>query len=236
MRGQDFSRAPPNRCNVTGQAAETAKATLRREIIFGQRPPGSRLIENEIAERFGLGRHVARSVLADLERMGLVQRRPNRGVIVVEYGRAEVEQLYEMREILQREAVLRIAMPVPRASIAALSGYNRAYLEHLQAGDLDGVVEANNSFHRQLFEMCGNRFLAQSIEDHWQKSAAIHSYAIGQPAMAQDSHRQHQDMIDALVAQDRARLVQLCIDHMQPALLAYQRAHGGWGQAARAAG
>ena len=76
------------------------------------------IIENEIAERFDLGRHIVRSVLADLERMGLVERRPNRGVVVIEYGSDEIEALYEMREIVQREAVMRIALPVQRATLA----------------------------------------------------------------------------------------------------------------------
>jgi DNA-binding GntR family transcriptional regulator len=221
---------------LTAQEAETAKAALRREIIFGQRPPGSRIIENEIAERFDLGRHIVRSVLADLERMGLVERRPNRGVVVIEYGSDEIEALYEMREIVQREAVMRIALPVQRATLATLNAQNEAYLQHLRAGELEKVVEVNNAFHRTLFALCGNQFLAQSIEDHWQKSAAIHSYAIGTPTMAEVSHRQHQAMIDALVAQDRARLAELCTEHMQPALRAYQRAQGQWGQQTPAVG
>jgi DNA-binding GntR family transcriptional regulator len=213
---------------LTVQAAEPAKATLRREIIFGQRPPGARLMENEIAERFGLGRHVVRTVFADLERMGLVERRPNRGVVVVEYSRAEIEHLYEMREILQRAAVLRIPMPVARAALAALINCNEAFLARLQGGDLDGAVEANNVFHRTLFDLCGNPFLARAVEDHWQRSAAIHSYAIGTPAMATESYHQHQAMIAALQAQDRECLAELCTEHMLPALRAYQKVHGGW--------
>lgn len=213
---------------MTIQAADPARAILRREIIFGQRPPGARLVENEIAERFGLGRHVVRTVLADLERMGLVERRPNRGVVVVEYSRAEIEHLYEMREILQRAAVLRIPMPAPRAALALLISCNEAFLARLQSGDLDGAVEANNAFHRTLFDLCGNPFLARAVEDHWQRSAAVHSYAIGTPAMATESHQQHQAMIAALQAQDRDTLAELCTEHMLPALRAYQKVQGGW--------
>lgn len=219
---------------MTASGAEAARIALRREIIFGQLAPGSRLVEKDIADRFGVGRHIVRSILADLERMGLVQLRPNRGGVVIKYSREEIEQLYEMREILQREAVMRIAMPVGRAAIAALTHCNELYLARLESGDLDGVVEANNAFHRTLFDLCGNQFLSQAVEDHWQKSAAIHSYAIGVRTMANESYRQHQAMIEALQAQDREQLAALCLEHMQPALQSYQKAHGGWGSAAGA--
>lgn len=209
--------------------AEKVKAILRREIIFGQRPPGARLPEQEIAEAHGVGRHVVRSILADLERMGLVQRRPNRGAVVTDYSRDEIDQLYEMRDILQREAVARIPLPVPRSRIAALGEWNHLFRSRIAGGDLEGAVEANNGFHRALFGLCGNRFLSRSIEDHWQRAAAIHSYAIGRPEMAETSVRQHAAMIDALQAQDRDLLARLCAEHMQPALAAYQGAQRATG-------
>jgi DNA-binding GntR family transcriptional regulator len=211
-------------------AVEFVVAALRREIIFGRLAPGSRMIENEISERYGIGRHVVRSVLAELQRLGLIQHRPNRGAVVIKYSREEIEQLYEMREILQSAACLRIAMPVSRGAILALTEFNEIYLDSSQRGQLDDVVETNNAFHRTLFGLCGNQFLSTAIEEHWQKSAAIHSYAIGVPAMAADSYRQHRAMIDAMQEQDRALLLKLCMDHMKPALQLYQKAHGGWGQ------
>lgn len=210
------------------KAAAQMREALRREIIFGMRDPGERLIEADLAENFAVGRHVVRSALSDLERIGLVERRPNCGVMVVDYTREEIEELYEMREILQSAAVRRIAMPVARSTIALLEEINEAYRQSSEAGDLDAVVEANNQFHRTLFGLCGNRYLAHSIDEHWQKTAAIHSHAIARPERARVSHQQHAAMIDALRRADRAALDALCIEHMQPALEIYSSRRAGY--------
>ena len=81
---------------------------------------------------------------------------------------------------------------------------------------------------RRLFGACGNRYLQQTIQEYWLKTASIHCYAIGKPDLARQSRDEHIGMIEALEVGDRERLVQLCIDHMLPALEAFKAAHGGW--------
>lgn len=216
---------------MKSQELEELKHTLRREIIFGRLAPGERLVESELAATFGLGRHIVRSAFDELEKLGLILRRPNRGVTVTEYSPREIEELYEMRELLQREAVARIPMPVPRATIAALQDINDEFQKMRETDLLDDVVDANNRFHSLLFSLCGNQFLARAIEDYWEKTAGIHSYAIATLDSARKSHAEHQQMIEALVAQDRPRLADLCIQHMMPALNAYKLRHSSRSQA-----
>ncbi len=138
-----------------------------------------------------------RAALDELDRLGLVHRRPSRGAVVCDYSTAEVEELYDVRAILQREAVERMPLPAP-AALVQLQTLNDAYLAQIEAGRPDLVVKANDAFHRTLFSACGNRFLAEAIETYWNKTAAIHCYAIGNPATARASHREHAAMIAAL--------------------------------------
>lgn len=201
---------------------------IRSDIIFGRMRPRERLLENELAARFNVGRYVIRGALTELDRLGLIELRQNRGAMVRDRPTREVEELYEMRDLLQHEAARRINFPVSEAFIAELERINEEYRVHLDTGDLDRVAEANNAFHRTLFGACGNRFLAETIEHYWQQTAAIHSYAIGSPEMARRSYAEHIRMIEALRAGDRERLQELCVQHMMPALNAYKAAHGGW--------
>lgn len=191
---------------------------LRRDVLLGRLRPRERLVEEELAARFAVGRYVVRAALDELARIGLVSRRPNRGVVVSDYDPAEIEQLYEVREILQRAAIARMPLPAPVTLVGALRDINRAYADCLARGALDEVAEANAAFHRTLFGACGNPFLADAIEQHWEKSALVHGYAIGVPELAARSHEDHEAMIACLVTGDRDGLSDLCSRHMRPSL------------------
>jgi DNA-binding GntR family transcriptional regulator len=191
---------------------------LRRDILLGRLRPRERMVEEELTGRFGVGRYVVRAALDELTRIGLVLRRPNRGVVVSDYDPAEIEKLYEMREILQRAAVARIPMPVPEALLRELKEINRRYGDCYARGELEEVAETNAAFHRSLFGACQNQYLADAIEQFWEKTAAVHGYAIGTPRLAAQSYSDHEQMIDSLEKCDRQRLTDLCIQHMRPAL------------------
>ncbi len=201
---------------------------IRMDIMFGRLRPRERLLENELSQRFGAGRYLIRGVLTELQRQGLVELRQNRGAVVADPATSDVDHLYDLRTVLQREAASRIPLPATPELLEQLEDLNRQYLTRLTSGELDRVVAANEQFHRALFGACGNPYLAEMIEQLWQKTAAIHCYAIGSPNLAGRSHQEHVDMIAAMRAGDSAALVKLCVDHMMPALDAYKAAHGGW--------
>lgn len=202
--------------------------TLQHDIIFGRLKPRERLVEEELGARFDVGRHVVRAAIEELDRLGLVRRRANRGAVVSDYLSEEVDELYDMRTVLQREAAMRIPLPAPAELVAELRAINDVYIRHSEVGELAEAAVANDAFHQALFGACGNRYLQQTIQEYWLKTASIHCYAIGKPDLARQSRDEHIGMIEALEVGDRERLVQLCIDHMLPALEAFKAAHGGW--------
>lgn len=197
---------------------------LRFDIVFGRLRPRERLIEQELTERFGVGRYVIRGALDELERQGFVIKRPNKGAVVRDYTREEIQQLYDMRSLLQREAALRIPLDDTAELVRRLEEIQASYRRALNERDLVAVSAANDAFHSTLFSACGNVFLAETIEQFWNKTAAIHSYAIGTPSLAERSCAEHEAMIDAIQRGDRDALVQLVVDHMRPALQAYESA------------
>src|SRR3982074_1639926 len=82
---------------------------LEEDIIFGRFAPGSRLVEDALMTRYGATRHFIRQALVPLERTGVVRREKNIGATVCSYSAEEVRQIYEVRELLARQAVLMIA-------------------------------------------------------------------------------------------------------------------------------
>ncbi len=80
---------------------------LEEDIVLGYLNPRERLIEDVLIERFGAKRHAVREALARLERLGLVERQPNRGAIVRALSPADVKDIYGVREILELAAAAR---------------------------------------------------------------------------------------------------------------------------------
>ena len=137
--------------------ADGISRALEAEIVLGRLPPSQRLGEEELSERFSASRHHVRAALAGLERKGIVSRERNRGYSVRSFTAAEVEEIYDLREILQRQAALRIALPVAADKHDALTRLELEYECAVEAGDLHQIHSANDLFHAKMFELCKQR-------------------------------------------------------------------------------
>lgn len=189
---------------------------IESDIIFGRLPPGFRLVEDALMARFSVTRHTIRQVLLELERIGIAIRERNVGATVRSYGRDEVLEIYQVRELLQRQAALMIALPASAALIARLEALNRRFAEAGAAGDLRAVHEVNDEFHLTLFGACGNKYLVGSIADYMALSLPMRATTLADAAALQTSLGQHRTMIDMLRGTDNWALAQLCVEHVWP--------------------
>lgn len=206
------------------QAAQLVEG-IKSDIIIGRLRPHQRLVEEEISAQFNVSRHVSRAALVHLERMGLVTRRPNRGVIVRDFSLQQVEQIYEVRMILQREAASRVPMPAQPDALAEIEDIHAEYCRELDAGNLLQVNVLNDAFHRRIWATCPNQYLAETIEKLWVETTGIRWYGVGDPQLLSHSREHHATMIEQLKSGDRAGFVALAVDHIMPPLEAFRRAH-----------
>ena len=139
---------------------------LEEDIIFGRFAPGLRLVEDTLMQRYAASRHFVRQALFQLERQGIVLREKNVGATVRFYSADEVRQIYEVREMLTRQAALMITLPAPADLIAQLSELQRHYCIKADAQDMRGIHETNDAFHLALFAACGNPYLVRSLQDY----------------------------------------------------------------------
>ncbi len=222
----DAEKIMDEKSETTESAVISLVNALREAIIFGRYRPRERLVEEELTERYGATRHSLRSAFAELSHMGLVERRPHKGVVIRDFSIQELEELYDMRIILQSEAARRIPLPANSDFISELRRINAGYLAALENGDKEESSRINTAFHETLFGACGNRFLSDAINQFWLRTTPIHWYVLGNSNHLRNSHRDHAEMIDALAAGDQAKLVDVCRTHILPALEAYRRVHG----------
>lgn len=213
---------------VPAEPSDIAKV-LGEDIIFGRLEPGARLTEDTLIARFNVTRHGVRQALAELERTGIVVREKNKGVAVRSLSPREVRQIYEVRELLQRQAALRIRLPAPAAVIEELERLHELYGQRLRARDFAGVHALNDAFHLSLFGACGNPYLVESIKHYMWLTLPVRAKKMADHAHAAASERDHFLIIQLLKGTDSWALAQLCVDHLQGAKSDYLRqvAHRG---------
>lgn len=198
---------------------------LEEDIVFGRLHPRERLVEEEIALRFGAKRHIVRQAIVELERLGLVERYRNRGAVVRLYDTREVEEINDVRELIEAHAASLIPLPLPETATAELEAIQKAHHAAILSDDGRRVFRKNIEFHRALFAHCGNEALIETITNFAQKSHGYrHIFLNEKPYLlwAADSHAA---MVTAVRDGDRAALVDLCRSHLSPAKDYYVRTY-----------
>ncbi len=205
---------------TSGSAEEVTRDITRRleeDIVFGHLHPRERLVEDEIAERFGIKRYLARQAIIELERLGLVDRIRNRGAVVRLYTPQEVNDIHLVRVLLETQAAGLIPLPMDADSVKKLEEIQGRHSIGITEGDKRAVFHANIEFHRELFAHCGNAALIEAIEIFAQKSHAYRSIFTNDLASLEWAASEHLSMIDACRRGDRDALVVACRDHLAPA-------------------
>jgi DNA-binding GntR family transcriptional regulator len=208
-----------------GKETEVVKA-LEEDIIFGRLAPGERLTEDALLARFPVSRHFVRQAIGHLERLGLVVRERNKTAAVRQLTPEEVRQIYDVREMLQRQAALWIPLPAPRALIEKLSRIQTEYSTAVREGSLRRVHELNDEFHLVFFSACGNPYLVSAIEHYMHLSLIVRAKTLADPEKREVSRSHHDVMIELLDGRDRWALAQLCVDHVQPSKTAFLEGDG----------
>jgi DNA-binding GntR family transcriptional regulator len=201
--------------NPANPAAEQIARAVEREIFRGRLRPGEKLREEELAERFGATRHHVREALVRLGRVGIIVRERNRGASVRSFTADEVRQIYEVREILQRQAALRISLPAEPKAIEQLTRINQDYERAVEDNNFHQIHETNDRFHAALFGLCNNALLVSLIELYMEMTYAVRGAAFADPESLDKSRGHHRIMIQLLSGSDSWALAQICVDHIQ---------------------
>lgn len=212
MKPQALSQAPA--LSREEEQAEVIRR-LEEDIIFGRLAPASRLIEDTLMSRYGSSRHFVRQALFQLERQGIVLREKNVGATVRFYSSEEIQHIYEVREMLTRQAALMIPLPASSELIEQLTELQRQYSAKADTQDLRGIHEANDAFHLALFSASGNPYLVRSLQDYMNLTLPMRAKNLADQQGLALSRRQHEMMIELLSGRDSWALAQICVDHMQ---------------------
>lgn len=132
---------------------------IRGWLTAATLPPGSRLVESEIARQLSVSQAPVREALRRLAHEGLVLQLPRRGSFVAEISTEEARAAYEVRAALENLAVTGLLSHLSSAVLERLDGFVDAMVEAARQDDIAGLIEADVSFHRTVWEQSGNDLL-----------------------------------------------------------------------------
>jgi DNA-binding GntR family transcriptional regulator len=130
---------------------------LKSKILSGHFKPGRRLIEEDLAEELGVSRTPVREAFHKLELEGLITPLETRGFIVPKDSKGEMEELFEIRAILEGYALRIISEAVSGETLEQLNGLIERAEEAYRGKDLDGIFKWNTEFHDLLNQLVAHK-------------------------------------------------------------------------------
>lgn len=202
-----MSRLPPRGARVY--------ESLRESIRSGRLPPGERLRETEIAEKLGVSRTPVREALRRLQSDGLVTFAPWRGMTVAELDLQQLEELYDMREVLESAAARFAAANASAADVAWL----RSLLDdQAKAGsDSEALERINRELHDAIYRAAHNRYLLGALSALADSLGLLRNTTFSVAGRPESGLAEHGEMVCAIADRDADAAEAAALRHIRKA-------------------
>ena len=197
-----------------GQAADRnlndiAYRTIKDDIISCALQPGEDISEGVLAARYRLGKAPIRSAMMRLRQEGLVVSRGRQGNAVSAVTLRDVQEIFQLRLVLEVTAVRLAAGKVDAKRLHELNiAAHTSYSPGDRASE-SAYLRANREFHRYVAESSGNQRLAALVVGLMEQHERIVHLGLALQNREQEFHHFHDDLVDALVEGDAERAAQL---------------------------
>src|SRR5271165_2172863 len=193
-------------------------------IVGGELLPGQHMVETDLAHQLGVSRQPIREALHRMEAEGWVDLRPSQGAFVHVPTDSEVDELLDVRALLEAETA-RLATRSPNAGqLARLREICRQGAAAAAVDDVTAAAAANSVFHAEVAAIGGNAVLAQLADIVGRRVQWY--YRMVAPERGHGSWAEHAEMIEAIEAGDAERAQALARRHTERTRLAYHRSKG----------
>lgn len=201
---------------------------VKSQILSGEIPSGSRLIQQEIANRLSVSAIPVREAIGRLRAEGLVEYKPHQGAYVAHLSPEHLEEILFIRAILEVSA-MRVAAPrIGKEKLVELRGMVEEMGESLASGDVYQFGALNKEFHLRIYEEGPYPMLHQMIVALWATAERYRSRALFAlvPGLAEESHREHKELLDAIEKGDAERTAAITANHKEVSLEKFLKSVG----------
>jgi DNA-binding GntR family transcriptional regulator len=197
--------------------AEQVYETIVDEICGGGLPPGSHLVQEQLAERLGVSRQPVQQAMTRLKADGMVEEVGRRGLWVTPLDPDLMRHHYDIRAALDglaaRLAAGRVRdglVPGFRAAAEAILADGEAAVS---AADVAGQVRHDMALHTLIYDSSGNPLLARTAEPHWRFLRRAMGEVLRRATLPREIWRQHEAIVEAIAAGAPDRAEALMVEH-----------------------
>jgi DNA-binding GntR family transcriptional regulator len=199
-------------------ATDSTYTAIRRSIMAGHYPPGTQLKEEHLADLMGVSRTPVRAALQRLIGDRLLRSEANRGVFVAEWTTRDIQEVFELRLLLEPHAA---GLAAVRATEKQIDGMRR-HTDRMESAtrpsfqdNLPEIQHENHAFHNLILEASGSprlRAMATSLID---MPVIIGTFYFYLEADMQRSIQHHRELIMAISARDRTFAQEVMSVHLR---------------------
>lgn len=197
-------------------AEDQTLSGLRSAILTGALPPGTRLLQVDLAAQMGVSRMPIRQALLALEREGLVRTDRWRGTIVAPLDADFIRDMYAFRVIVERHVAETLSQRSDFDS-APVWKVIAAGRRAIASGDINAAIEQDLRFHTMLYDGVGNQVLSSVMHSQWAHMRRVMAVTLTVPKMRTRVWDEHASILDAIDAHDPARAAGEAEAHLQAA-------------------
>jgi DNA-binding GntR family transcriptional regulator len=178
---------------TTGNTAESSltrrhyvRENLQRMILNGEKRPGTKLRQQELAKRFQVAQGVIREALLELQAYGLVELIDRRGMFVTKLNKNRILEAFEVREMHEALATRLCCERVTRAQIRELVEMAEQIFKLANSSKPDEMASLDRELHARLVRLSGNGMLARLADNYAILGKFVR--ADRDPAVVRDEH------------------------------------------------
>lgn len=193
---------------------EQVTRALRAAIIAGELEPGEVYSAPALGERFGISATPVREAMLDLVRENLVTTVPNKGYRVTVMDEADLDNITDLRMLIEPALTARAALLIPDADLPGLRALAEAIVDGAAAGDLIAYTEADRAFHLKILGYTGNTRATAIVSDLRANTRLYGLASLSERGLLAESAREHHAIVDAIAARDPELVEDLMRTHI----------------------
>jgi DNA-binding GntR family transcriptional regulator len=191
---------------------------LKTEIIKGSLKPGTKLLEGKIAKQMKVSRTPIREALRELAAEGFVKISPNQGVIVSNASIENIQEVLQIRGVLEGLAARLATKIISEEEIKELEKYQKQMEYYTNKDNSLAFSEIDAEFHELILNICGNNRLIQIRKNISNQAHRYRIRSLSIPGRLKYSLKEHQEILEALKRKDSEQVDRLSQKHIENVL------------------
>ncbi len=190
---------------------------LRQQIIDGTLHPGDKIIEQDVADQLGVSRSPVREAIKQLVGDGLLSNIPNRGAFVKMLSAKEIQDIYDVRVLLEEYAIKHIDPELREKNYRQMQKMKAQIDAEIESSSVKKFETMDQDVHLMIIQMCGNQVIADTYNSLWGRIAFFRTMSLMSKERQMSSLHQHAMILSSLLEGDDETAYEVMRTHLEEA-------------------